>query len=399
MVETNNWITPQLEKGVPFWGKPPLSFWATAAFLKTGLPQAFAARLPHFIFGLACLWLVWVFTKRIRNKESAIWAFALLATSIPFLLLTGGVMTDGSLLLSVTLSLIGFWLAQDIAFKSRKTFGYLFFVGIGLGLLSKGPIALLLIGIPIVLWLLWSRSNWLSVLKSLPWLGGILLLCLIAIPWYYYAERETPGFLEYFIVGEHWKRFTEPKWAGDLYGSAHSQPKGMIWVFWLLFTMPWGVWLAIKGFRAILNKKIRLTKTDKFLVCWMLSPMLFFTLSGNILWTYIATSLPAMVILVAIHFDQKIKPLIVALSIFTGLLIVGASFYIRTDAGKAMSHKALITQFNQMKTNDQSQLYYFEKPTDSAKFYSGGMVLTVKDSTEIFGVLNDSNQDYLCDSR
>src|SRR4029077_16873632 len=31
MVQSGNWITPMLEPGVPYLGKPPLSFWANAA--------------------------------------------------------------------------------------------------------------------------------------------------------------------------------------------------------------------------------------------------------------------------------------------------------------------------------------------------------------------------------
>src|SRR6185369_1388999 len=31
MQETGNWITPQFDYGVPFWGKPPLSTWLAAA--------------------------------------------------------------------------------------------------------------------------------------------------------------------------------------------------------------------------------------------------------------------------------------------------------------------------------------------------------------------------------
>ena len=34
MLTTNDWITPWFEPGVPFWGKPPLSFWAQALSFK-----------------------------------------------------------------------------------------------------------------------------------------------------------------------------------------------------------------------------------------------------------------------------------------------------------------------------------------------------------------------------
>jgi 4-amino-4-deoxy-L-arabinose transferase-like glycosyltransferase len=50
---------------------------------------------------------------------------------------------------------------------------------------------------------------------AVPWLRGLALMLAIAAPWYLLAEARTPGFLDYSLVGEHWKRFTVPGWAGD----------------------------------------------------------------------------------------------------------------------------------------------------------------------------------------
>ena len=55
MVETGNWITPQFEKGIPFWGKPPLSFWLTAVSFKMFGIHEFSARLPSFFWELLLL--------------------------------------------------------------------------------------------------------------------------------------------------------------------------------------------------------------------------------------------------------------------------------------------------------------------------------------------------------
>ena len=71
----------------------------------------------------------------------------------------------------------------------------------------------------------------------------------LALPWYVMAEIRTPGFLQYFIVGEHFLRFVDPGWQGDLYGTAHKRPYGGIWLDWLLATMPWGLaglWLFLR---------------------------------------------------------------------------------------------------------------------------------------------------------
>ena len=47
MVETNDWITPQYDYGVPFWGKPPLHTWVSAAGMKIFGVNHFGAPHPH----------------------------------------------------------------------------------------------------------------------------------------------------------------------------------------------------------------------------------------------------------------------------------------------------------------------------------------------------------------
>jgi hypothetical protein len=33
----------------------------------------------------------------------------------------------------------------------------------------------------------------------------MVLIAVLCVPWYWLAELKTPGFLDYFLVGEHWK--------------------------------------------------------------------------------------------------------------------------------------------------------------------------------------------------
>src|SRR5690606_22195895 len=49
MAAMGDWVTPWADDGVPFWGKPPLSFWLTAASFRLFGVSEFTARLPHFI--------------------------------------------------------------------------------------------------------------------------------------------------------------------------------------------------------------------------------------------------------------------------------------------------------------------------------------------------------------
>jgi 4-amino-4-deoxy-L-arabinose transferase-like glycosyltransferase len=55
--------------------------------------------------------------------------------------------------------------------------------------------------------------------RRLPWVTGTVLTLLLVVPWYALTEYRTPGFLHYFIIGEHIQRFLVPHWPGDLYGA------------------------------------------------------------------------------------------------------------------------------------------------------------------------------------
>ncbi|MDO9037315.1 MAG: phospholipid carrier-dependent glycosyltransferase, partial [Lutibacter sp.] len=235
MYETKNWVVLQIDYGIPFWAKPPLSTWLSALSFETFGVSEFAVRFPSFLLAIILL----VVLGKLAKKEGVSFylpAFILL-TMPEFLIHTGVVSTDSALAFSIALIMISFWKAMQ--HEKYSLWNYLFFIGLGLGFLAKGPIILVLTVPPIFLWILLQKVPLKTIYLKLPWFTGILVTAVISIPWYILAENRSPGFLNYFIVGEHFNRFLVPGWQGDLYGSGHSQPLGMIWVFLLAFAFPW----------------------------------------------------------------------------------------------------------------------------------------------------------------
>ena len=239
MVTTGNWVTPQLH-GEKFWAKPPLSFWLTAGAMSVFGINEFAARLSPLLLSLIVAGLVYFIALRRRGKEYALAATFILVSSVLFFVSSGAVMTDTAMALGTTLSMVAFWHAVYGKRCREQIWGYLFFLGLAVGLLGKGPVGVVLTFLPIGIWILWTK-RWKAAWSQIPWVGGFILLGVLVLPWYLAAEARTPGFLEYFIIGEHYMRFVQPGWAGDLYGSAHSRPHGMIWLFWLIGAFPWSV--------------------------------------------------------------------------------------------------------------------------------------------------------------
>lgn len=303
MLTTNDWITPWFEPGVPFWGKPPLSFWAQALSFKLFGVNEFAGRLPAFIATLATAWMIWRMARSVANTQVALASVVVFSSMLLTFLAAGTVMTDTYLALGTTWVMVAFYLAPK---EDRWYWRYGVFIGLGIGLLAKGPLALVISGAPVGLWIL-AQGKLMHYLRTMPWVKGFLLTLIIALPWYILAELKTPGFINYFIVGEHFMRFVDPGWVGDLYGHAHSEPKGTIWLFWLGSTMPWGplalillvghlfksswrsqVWQAVKN------------PTVLYVLLWALITPAFFSVAGNVIWTYVLPSMPAFALLMGL---------------------------------------------------------------------------------------------------
>jgi len=307
MLETGNWVTLWHDYGIPFWAKPPLSTWLSAAAMGLFGVNELAARLPALLLSIIVLWLVADAARQRDGKEAALAATLMLAGGLLFFAAAGTVMTDPALLFCVALSQLAFWHAMQ---RRGKRWGYLFFAGLGLGLLAKGPLAIVLVGMPIFVWVLW-RNDWRALWQRLPWLSGTLLMLAIALPWYLLAEYRTPGFLNYFIMGEHVSRFLDPGWKGDKYGYAHATPRGMIWLYWLGAIFPWSlamlVWLGRHGKQ--LPKQLH--KQDgwlSYVFLWSLMTLLFFTLSGNIIFPYPLPMLPGCALLFATLWNNNRQP-------------------------------------------------------------------------------------------
>jgi 4-amino-4-deoxy-L-arabinose transferase-like glycosyltransferase len=381
MLETGNWITLQQDYGVPFWAKPPLSTWLTAASMHLFGVNEFAARCPSLLLSLLVMGLIGHLAKRQGNDQASLIALLVLAGSFYFFLDAGAVMTEPALVFATTLSMVSFWFAIH---EDDRGWSYCFFIGLGLGLLAKGPIALVLVGVPIFFWVLWRRA-WGLLWHRLPWILGTLLLCLIALPWYVLAEQRTPGFLNYFILGEHLQRFLTPGWSGDKYGFAHQAPKGMIWIYAIIGVLPWtpvfGLWL--------IKYKIKATPVRdqsgwiSYLMLFTLMPLVFFTFAGNIIYPYTFPMLAPFALLFTEFWKGSDLCLKNSLWLpFTALIagiccLIAVGFFIINPNQVAKTQKPVIDAWRQQHPRPSSTLVYWgQAPDFSAQFYAQGAIVS-----------------------
>jgi 4-amino-4-deoxy-L-arabinose transferase-like glycosyltransferase len=352
----------------------------------------FAARLPSFLLLAGCGALVYRLAAQRAGADAALWALAAFATTGLVFISAGAVMTDPALAFATTLSMAGFWVALHGGESVRRTAGIAFFVGLAAGLLAKGPVAVVLTMLPVGAWTLWTRQ-WRLVWTRMPWVAGTLLTLALAVPWYWAAERASPGFFDYFLVGEHWKRFVEPGWQGDLYGQAHARPRGTIWVWWFAAALPWSPmaigWLvrtvARRGDDA---RRLIRDPWCAYLLLWTLGPMLFFTVSGNVLPTYVLPGMPAFALLLCEFWQpnatdtravRSAARLMIACGVTVIVVFVGVLVSQSRHFDVELSHRALVRMYVATRASDADRLVYVGQRPISAEFYAGGTAVKVQD--------------------
>jgi 4-amino-4-deoxy-L-arabinose transferase-like glycosyltransferase len=387
MFVLGDWVTPWIAPGVPFWGKPPFSFWMTAASFELFGVNDFAARLPHWIGGLIVAALAWQWLA-LRSRREAAFAIALLAGSLLFFVAAGAVMTDMALAIGLMAVMRGYWLALHGARQHRGREQALMFTGFAVGLLAKGPIALMAIA-PIAVHA-WKSGELTRAFREIRWLTGALVVVAFVLPWYLAAEAHTPGFLQYFLVGEHWQRFVDPGWQGDLYGHAHSFPRGTIWLFAVLAFLPWSIVLPViawKRRRAGAAAPSDDRELRVYLWLWALLPCITFTLSRNVLWTYVLPSIPPLAMLAAMFLNRLPAETAPERAVAAGVCLTAAAAialvvaFILGGWADYPSMKTLVAEYRTLSRGEP--IVFLRQVPYSASFYSAGAAELAADAGDL----------------
>lgn len=140
MLESGSYLQVY-EHGHDYLDKPPLIFWLSSISMKIFGVGNFGYKFPSFLFALLAIYSTYRFTQLFYNENIAKLAALILATSQALFLITNDCRTDTLLMGCVAFT---FWQLGAGFLTNKWTHFLLGFVGIGLGMLSKGPIALIL---------------------------------------------------------------------------------------------------------------------------------------------------------------------------------------------------------------------------------------------------------------
>jgi 4-amino-4-deoxy-L-arabinose transferase-like glycosyltransferase len=250
MHKTGEWVIPHVwyrGERLPFLGKPPLHFWASAACMSVLGINEFSARLPGFLSAVAIILLLYFVMHRYNGRDVALTAILLTASSPLFFFLSSVAIVDMSLAFFTAGAVIAYsaFLAEP-ELQIKRRWSLLVFVLLGGGFMVKGPVALITFGLPVFFWTLFSKQ-W-RTLKQLTWGTGLAAFLLMTVPWFIAAEYKSPGFFKYFFVNENFLRYVVHDY-GDRYGSGHESPYFSAVILSVIMTFPGCFLLFYYSFR------------------------------------------------------------------------------------------------------------------------------------------------------
>jgi 4-amino-4-deoxy-L-arabinose transferase-like glycosyltransferase len=326
MLERHDWITPVLG-GQPWLEKPPLYYWqAMMAYAVFGVSD-WAARLPSALDATLLVLAVYFFLRRFRPGSELDGAL-ITASSAGVIGYARAASMDMALAAAFTAGMLGWWAWRE---SGKKIYLAIFYGFMALGVLAKGPVAPFLAGLMILLYALAVRE-FRIVLKTL-WLPGILLFCALALPWYFAVQVRNPEFYREFILEHNLLRFSK-----NLYH--HTEPFWYYLPVTALALVPWTVFAIASVVQAIRlwwaqRSSVRQSDVDIeyqlsiFASCWLVVPVLFFSISQSKLPGYVLPALPAGGLLLANYLQQHLgqgeaKPVATWLAVMHALLAAGS---------------------------------------------------------------------------
>jgi 4-amino-4-deoxy-L-arabinose transferase-like glycosyltransferase len=273
MLERGDFVSTYLN-GEPRYDKPILIYWCQAPFVFALGARELAFRLPSALFAALWVWLVYRFARPRLGVASARASTFLMATALGVMMIGRAATADALLNLLITWALLDVYRYHE---SPRPGLVRRVYLAMGLGMLTKGPIAVLIVG-AVSLLFFGSLGRWRGWLRAALAPTGWLLFLLVTLPWYVAQYlREGRPWVEGFFLEHNVDRFLGPL-------EGHG---GALWYYLPIFL------LAVLPHTALLLRVLprarwwRRDDLDRFAWLWAGFVLVFFTLSGTKLPHYV----------------------------------------------------------------------------------------------------------------
>jgi 4-amino-4-deoxy-L-arabinose transferase-like glycosyltransferase len=292
MLNHGDWITPIFNETNRF-DKPILFYWMVMLAFKvlgTGLG---AARLVSAVMALGVVGVTYGLGKSLYGVPAARWAVLVLITTPLFVLFARTAIPDLTLTFFITLALFAF--QRGVASSPpRRSWLFLFYAAAALATLTKGPLAVLLLGLVTAGFLLTWKER--PALRELAPGSGIVIFLAIFLPWFV------------LIVMKHGQAYLDYIWsiqqkaaAGEARYAWHFYLRHFFWDF-----LPWSP-LAAAGLGIFWRDRRDLTAQQRLPVPWLILIVVFFSLVSLKAIRYLLPLTPAFALLAGWFLDRATR--------------------------------------------------------------------------------------------
>lgn len=293
MFESGDWLIPRINS-LPFMHKPPLLHWLSSIFMELFGMHIWVLRLVPVLAATLMLVSLFLFVRKHISERLAQLTAIILGTNLLFFGSSEYINHDLLLASWITVSVLCF---VDFTISARKSILFLGYFAGAAAFLSKGLIGVLIPGMILLPWLLYTKQ-W----KKIPSLlnpFAILLFILLVSPWLYAVQLKYPQFFHYFFIDQQFSRFSSKEFN-------NKQP----WYFYLIILfVSYLPWIFASRFQSIKTvfQNYKQSTLLALLIWWFISVTVFFSIPPSKLAGYILPAVPPLAVFLALVINQVIE--------------------------------------------------------------------------------------------
>jgi 4-amino-4-deoxy-L-arabinose transferase-like glycosyltransferase len=324
MIERGDFLTPWFN-AAPRFEKPILLYWLQLPFFAALDNAEIAARAPAAICGLLTVLAICGIGRHFVSPRAGLLSALALATTFRFVVYSRQGLTD----VPVTAAITGALWAMTLGISGRPSgFVWAAWALVGVGILLKGPVALL----APVIWTVWAgwTGGKAALARTRPF-SGLLLASLVSAPWFVFmVSMHGWAFVDIALGYEVVARYVSDTFPGPdrglLYYLGVAPGDGAPWSFFAAPAFAWA-WLRRQTLRDGETHGMNLAAV------WFTTVILVFSISEYKLPHYILPGFPGMALAVGIFLDaaieRRVSPwmwraplLVVAVALAAGAVLV-----------------------------------------------------------------------------
>lgn len=365
------WLSPLTVNFEPYHHKPPMLFWLINTSWSIFGVSRWAALVPIVLAAGTCVYLTQALARKLFKTEKLTFENLpfIMMGSVPFLIYNTLIMFDVTLTLFVLSALLAL-----LSYAENRRFPYILLMALflGLGVLTKGPVAWLYVVFPAILGPYWLSEN----NNKLSWYGGCALAFILSLlPVLLWLIPVLKASSHDFAFSLLWEQ-TAGRITGKM-GNTHTRPLYFYLPLLPILFLPWAFFPSFWTGLNTIKTQIKTNLALRFILCWLIPVFITFSLIEGKQPHYLIPLLPGVLILISYSMKINLKMLakfsiIMMMTFAIGQVLASKTIFQKYDlqpiADYIQKHEESDWAFIRKYQGELTFLGQLEHPMDSMEF-------------------------------